>query len=137
MTETDRKPDLNGEMRSPPYRRRLPNRREAVTETLVIGNMVISATVGFDEAGAPKEIFLDGGKTGSAMDFLLGDAAVAISICLQYGVSAQALAKSIARVPESLDGPATTAASALGVAIDLLVECENARSALPQVPPAH
>jgi hypothetical protein len=68
---------MDGEPISPPRRRRLPNRRKAIPQTLVIGSMVLSATVGFDEA-----------------------------------------------------------ASALGVAIDLLVECENARFAMPAAPPA-
>src|SRR2546430_1832178 len=101
-------------------RRRLPNRRRAETADIVIGNMVVSATVGFDETGAPKEIFLAGGKTGSAMDFLLADAAVALSVSLQHGVPAAALAKSIARIPETIDGSATKAASIIGGALDLL-----------------
>jgi hypothetical protein len=113
---------MDGELRS--YRRRLPNRRKAITETIVIGNMTLTATIGFDERGAPKEIFLSGGKTGSATDLLLADAAVALSVALQFGIPPAALAKSIARIPESLDGPATKAASAIGAALDLLVDFE-------------
>jgi hypothetical protein len=43
---------MDGALRS--YRRRLPNRRKAITETIVIGNMTLTATIGFDETGRPK-----------------------------------------------------------------------------------
>ena len=53
--------------------------------------------MGFNE---PRELFLTGGKEGSTLDALLADAAVAISVALQHGVSAKALAKSAGRLPE-------------------------------------
>jgi hypothetical protein len=105
----------------PPHRRRLPNWRSAVTEDLAVDNTRVAATVGFDGAGMPKEVFLVGGKSGSSLDFLLADAAVMLSVALQHDVPASALAKSIARIPESLDGPSTSAASIIGAALDLLV----------------
>jgi hypothetical protein len=106
-------------------RRRLPARRRSETVNLTVGNMPFSATIGFDEAGTPKEIFLAGGKTGSAMDFLLADAAVVLNVGLQFDIPPTALAKSIARVPEATDGPATKAASIIGAALDLLVTYET------------
>src|SRR4051794_39463820 len=108
---------MDGELHSPAYRRRLSNRRHAITEPIIVDNTMVTATIGFDETGAPKEVFLDGGKTGSNLDFMLDDASVMITIALQHGVSAQALAKSIARVPGSIDGPATKAASVSGAAL--------------------
>jgi hypothetical protein len=122
---------MDGEPRSPrtpvsrPYRRRLPNRRMSETRDLVVDNTMVTATVGFDETGTPKEIFLAGGKTGSAMDLLLADAAVALSVALQFGIPPTALAKSIARIPESFDGPPTKAASIIGAALDLIAEFAN------------
>jgi hypothetical protein len=86
--------------------------------------MVLSGTVGFDEIGQPAEIFIAGAKDGAGLAAILDDAAVVISIALQHGIPARALAKSIARIPENLDGPATKAASVIGAALDLLIACE-------------
>ena len=90
----------------------------------MVGNTVLSATIGFDEVGHPAEVFLSGAKDGSGMASILADASVVISIGLQHGIPARALAKSIARIPESLDGPATKAASVTGAALDLLIACD-------------
>src|SRR5829696_6794658 len=84
-------------------RRRLPNRREAITESIEFasGNGRFTryeATVGFDELGRPKEIFLFGAKDGTDMASVLADTAVALSVALQHGVTAAAMAASIARV---------------------------------------
>ena len=67
---------------------------------------------------------------------LLADAPVVISVALQHGVSAKALAKSVGRLPEGrvtpadLDGgkPARIPASPIGAALDLLKAFENAES---------
>ena len=117
---------MDGELRS--YRRRLPNRRKAITETIVIGNMTIAASVGFGETGTPQEIFLSGAKDGSGMAAILEDASVVISVALQHGIPAAALAKSVARLPESLDGVAVKPASPIGAALDLLVEYEASQN---------
>src|ERR1700758_122222 len=66
-----------------PDRRRLPNRRNAVTEALVIGNITIVATISFDAAGRPAEIFLSGAKDGSGLAAILDDASVVISVALR------------------------------------------------------
>jgi hypothetical protein len=104
-----------------PYRRRLPNRRRNETHDLVVnGGTRLSATIGFDVDNRPAEVFLNSGKVGSAIDALLGDAAVVISIALQCGIAPSALSKSIGRVPATIDGPAVRAASPIGAALDLL-----------------
>jgi len=64
-------------------RRRLPNRRRAITETVRFarGNgeaVEYSATIGFDEVGRPKEVFLSGARDGSDMAAVLADAAIII-----------------------------------------------------------
>jgi hypothetical protein len=58
---------IDGEMQLPPHRHRLPQCRRAETVDLAVGNIVLSATVGFDEAGRPAEIFFSGAKDGSGM----------------------------------------------------------------------
>jgi ribonucleoside-diphosphate reductase alpha chain len=106
-------------------RRRLPNRRRNETRTLAIDRMRLTATVGFDVDGRPAEVFLDGAKDGSGLAAVLADASVVISIALQHGVPACALAKSVARSPTVIDGPAIKAASPIGAALDLIAEYET------------
>ncbi len=118
-----------------PHRHRLPNRRPSHTETLEVAGQTFTATVGFDpKTDRPYEVFLTAGKEGSLINAMLADAAVVISVALQHGVSAKALAKSIGRLPE---GPVTPAdldqgqpgrlpASPIGAALDLVTSFENA-----------
>jgi hypothetical protein len=85
-----------------PKRKRLPNRRMAVSETIEFvrsdgGLASYEATIGFDDQGRPKEIFLFGAKAGSDMALALADTAVALSVALQHGVTAQAMALSVSR----------------------------------------
>ncbi len=112
-----------------PARSRLPNRRPAYTETLEVDGQSFEATVGFDpESGQPRELFLTAGKEGSMLNAMLADAAVVISVALQSGVPAAALAKSVGRLPA---GPVTPVdlenfqrgrvpASPIGAALDLV-----------------
>lgn len=118
----------DGELISPPHRHRLPNRRSSVTQDIVVGNMSLTASVGFDSEGRPREIFLSGAKDGGGLAAILEDASVAISVALQHGIPATALAKSIARIPENLEGPAIKPASPIGAALDLLVEYEASQN---------
>ncbi len=117
-----------------PARKRLPNRRPSHTETLEVAGQTFTATVGFDpKTDRPCEVFLTAGKEGSLINAMLADAAVVISVALQHGTSARALAKSVGRLPEGrmtpadLDGerPARLPASPIGAALDLLKAFEN------------
>ena len=104
---------------SAPRRRRLTNRRPAITTRIEAAGIAAHATVGFDVmAGAAREVFLrptGGGKTGSALDLLLDDVAVVISVALQHGVPVTALSKSTGSTPEGAP------ASIVGAALDLVV----------------
>ena len=119
-----------------PHRRRLPNRRPSETRTLHVGNLTFAASIGFDPVdGRPSEIFLAGAKDGTDMAAILDDASVVISVALQHGISPEALAKSVARVPTAplmpsdlaaATGPAhTEPASVIGAVLDLLRELEG------------
>ncbi len=110
-------------------RTRLPNRRDNHVETLVVGGLEFTATVGFDPAtDQPRELFLDGGKGGSHFAALLADVATSISVAIQYGVPLAALAKSVGRAPELSTEPGSflqlasgmDPTSAIGAALDLL-----------------
>jgi hypothetical protein len=104
-------------------RTRLRNRRPGLTTDLRVGTLSAKATIGFDQAGRPKELFLVGSKPGSDLAFLLEDAAISISISLQHGISARALAASMSRVP-SASGAAPHPASLIAAALDLVAEFE-------------
>ena len=115
-------------------RQRLPNRRPSHTETLQVDGQAFTATIGFDpESGQPCELFLDAHKRDSMFGSMLADSAVAISVALQHGVSAAALAKSIGRLPAGLvtsanledPQPGRVPASPIGAALDLITGFEN------------
>ena len=109
-------------------RTRLPDRRPSHTEALEVAGQVFTATVGFDECGRPREVFMTAGKEGSMLNALLADAAVVISIALQHGIPAAALTKSVGRLPADPVTPADledpgrgrVPASPIGAALDLV-----------------
>jgi hypothetical protein len=105
---------MDGEPQLPPRRRRLTQRRRAETVDLAVGSVTVSATIGFDVDDEPTEIFLSGAKDGSGLAAILEDASVVISVALQHGVPVSALAKSISRIPQNLDGPSIEPASPIG-----------------------
>ena len=109
-------------------RRRLPDRRPSVTQTLEVGGQTVMATIGFDAEGHPRELFLVAGKEGSLLNAMLADVAIVVSVGLQHGVPVEALAKSVGRLPagpvapSDLDRlqPGKQPASPIGAALDLL-----------------
>lgn len=114
-------------------RERLPHRRRAVAETIEFikpdGSVATyDAAVGYDDDLRPKEIFLSGAREGSEMGALLADVAVIISVALQHGVPAAALASSLARVP--VDVCRTMPASLIGAAVGLLLAEDRLREAV-------
>ena len=115
-----------------PHRRRLPNRRPSLKQSLEVGGQVVTVDIGFDPTtGQPRELFLTAGREGSLLNALLADAAVTISVGLQCGVPVTALAKSVGRLPkvpmapDDLGRPSgRVPASPIGAALDLLCEME-------------
>ena len=83
-----------------PLRTRLPNRRPAHVETLEVAGQTFEACIGFDPAtDRPKEVFLSGAKDGTDLAAILNDASVVLSVALQFGIPATALARSVAQLP--------------------------------------
>jgi hypothetical protein len=83
-------------------RARLPDRRAAVTTTITWPpdrGRRIHVTAGFGPDGRLLEVFLSSaGQVGSDSDFLLDDAAVALSRLLQHGDDVEAIAAGLGRV---------------------------------------
>jgi ribonucleoside-diphosphate reductase alpha chain len=112
-------------------RNRLPHRRPVVTEKIDAFGKTLFVSAGLDPiSGEVREVFFAGGKEGSAMDAIMADVGVVISVALQHGVPAEALARSIARIPlsplrpQDLDGGpvATVPASPVGSTLDWIME---------------
>lgn len=67
-------------------RRPLPARREALTTKFELGTLKWHMTWSSYPDGAPAEVFLSAGKSGDLLRWMSNDAAVVLSIALQYGV---------------------------------------------------
>lgn len=72
-------------------RRKLPDERQAVTHKFSIAGQEGYFTVGLFEDGSPGEIFIKMSKEGSTISGLMDSFAVAVSMCLQYGVPLRVL----------------------------------------------
>jgi hypothetical protein len=100
----------------------LPARRLSETAEVRHGETTFTVTIGFDDAGSPREVFADGHKEGSAMRHLLSDACIIISVALQHGVSPDDLRRSLGTTPTFRgDAPA----SAIGAVMAALAEANN------------
>ncbi len=115
-------------------RSRLPDRRPTITAPLDSFGTGLSVSAGIElGTGQVKEVFFAGTKGGSAMDALLGDIGVVISVALQHGVPIEALARSMGRVPagpldpEDLGGQPlpTVPASPVGATLDWIMAVER------------
>jgi hypothetical protein len=97
-------------------RARLPDRRPNLTTELVHECRSYSVTIGLDLAtGSISEVFTHGAKVGSAMDGILDDACIALSLLLQHGVEPASLASSMGRL-----GDGTSPASIIGALAELI-----------------
>ncbi len=74
-----------------PFRRRLPDERQAVTHHFSVGGQEGYLTVGLYEDGVPGEIFITMSKEGSTVSGLMDCIATAVSLALQYGVPLKVL----------------------------------------------
>lgn len=88
-----------------------------MTFELTHGNMrtKFQVTVGyFPDSGKPAEIFITGAKSGSEVDAVTRDGAIAVSLALQHGVPLETLRHAITR---NEDG---TPSTIVGAVIDKL-----------------
>ena len=106
-------------------RERLPDRRPNQTRVIRWAGSddqptEFSVTVGYYLDGRPGEVFANGPKVGSAMQALLEDSCVAVSIALQHGVTPEALAHSMGRTP--ISKTETRPASIVGAIAEVLMQ---------------
>jgi hypothetical protein len=99
-------------------RRRLANRRGALSWDFEHQHLRYRAHVAFFDDGKCAELFLDSAKPDSAVDALDTDAAILISLLLQRGAPLSEIAHALRRNPSGLP------ASLIGEAIHQLAAVE-------------
>lgn len=99
----------------------LPNRRQSQTVAFTHRNHKHYGTWSCfgPDLTRPAEVFLDCGKPGSDVQAIARDAAVAVSLGLQYGVPLDALRGAITRLDDG--SPAST----LGTLLDKIAEASE------------
>ena len=102
-------------------RMELPSRRGGENFEFTHGGQKFTASVRYASVTdiRPREVFLNAGKPDSAVDLAAKDAAVLVSICLQYGIELEELRRSLSR---NLDG---SAGSPIAQLLDLLTPKES------------
>src|SRR3981189_2093758 len=97
-------------------RERLPNRRRCESFEFRHAGLDFTLAAGFYPDGRVAEIFLSSHKPGSPIEAVARDAAVTVSIALQFGADLETIRQALTK---DHDGrPAT----ALGAALDALAE---------------
>jgi len=99
-------------------RHTLPNRRAGFTFEMKHGgqNTPFQVTVGLYPDGRIGEVFISGGKSGSAFEAVARDGAVLLSIALQYHIPLDVMRHAITR--EGDGSPSTI----IGAVIDKLCD---------------
>ena len=97
-----------------PARERPPDRRSNTTCLIVHEGMSYSLTDGRFTDGRLAEIFLSNHKNGSAADTNARDAAIVLSIALQYGADVETIRRALCRDSKG------RASGVLGAALDHL-----------------
>jgi hypothetical protein len=96
-------------------RNRLPNRRPNETLSFEHAGARYRATIGFFPDGKAGEVFLNHDCSDSLLDALASDAAILVSVCLQFGAGLQDIRHALRR--NSRGEPA----SPIGAALDLII----------------
>jgi len=95
-------------------RRRLNNRRPALTFGIEVGGLRYTATVGRFADGTIGEVFLNNHKSNSTADVNARDAAIAFSFAAQHGADPEAIRKALSRDSRG------NASGPLGAALDAI-----------------
>jgi hypothetical protein len=95
-------------------RRRLENRRAALSFDIEVAGLRYTCTVGKYPDGAVGEVFLNNHKSNSAADVNARDSAIMCSIAIQFGADVEIIRKALCRDSHGrANGP-------LGAALDII-----------------
>ena len=106
----------------------LPNRRPHLVESFEWNNRAWRLGLGFDDAGAVREIFLEGPKAGTDLQALAVDAGIVLSRLLQRG-------DSVAEIARSLNGLGETGDAAPSLLHAAVAHAARAERELTEPPP--
>jgi hypothetical protein len=95
-------------------RKKLPDRRPAETLTFEHNGASFTMTAGRYDDGRIGEIFMNAAHANSALDFVMSDGAILLSIALQYGAPLDEIRRALKLTTSG------EAASPLGKALDLI-----------------
>jgi hypothetical protein len=99
-----------------PKRTKLPDRRGCETLDVHHNGQRFHVSIGRFRDGSLAEIFINGGKSGSDLEAVARDAAVTLSIALQYGVPLDPICHAVTR---NADG---SPSSIVGAVLERLVK---------------
>jgi hypothetical protein len=105
-------------------RRRLPNRRRALTFEIEVGGLRYTCTVGRFADGRPAEIFISNHKRRNAADVAARDAGILVSLLLQHDCGIEIIARAISRDSNG------SASGVIGAVLDKIIEMKRALDAL-------
>ena len=97
-------------------RRRLENRRAALSFEIEVGEQHFTATIGRFADGTLAEVFIQNSKPGSTSDAYMRDASISASLALQHGCPLETLRRALLRDPRG------NSSTPLGRALDLASE---------------
>jgi hypothetical protein len=100
--------------RDAPRRDSLPNRRASQNIAFERDNLNYQMTVGLYPDGRTGEVFLNAEHANSLLDVLAHDAAILVSLALQFGCPLETIRHAIKR------DSGGTASSPIGAALDLI-----------------
>lgn len=75
----------------------VPSRRQSEIVTFTHNGITFQGQVSFLPDGRPIEVFMDGGKVGTAVQSVSRDTSVAVSLALQFGAPIETLRAAMTR----------------------------------------
>ena len=96
----------------------MPDTRRSITEKVQVGMVKLLLTVGFDEAGVPREMF---SKVGDGHQGQVDGLCILVSLCLQYDVPVGVLVKHLRHrkyAPEGIAGQPCSLSDAVGMVLE-------------------
>lgn len=107
-------------------REEMPDRRETWTMDFEHEGVEYAASIGYFSDGRVSEIFVSGGKPGSAVSIMSNEASIIASVALQFGAPLKTIKSAL---PKLKDG---RPAGPLGVALKLLEDSLKERNKLQE-----
>jgi hypothetical protein len=92
-------------------RRRMPHRRESTNTSFEHNGAQFEMTAGHYPNGSIGEVFLNAARANSQLDIVVADAAIAVSLALQFGCPLETIAHAMKR--DTRGNPASPIGSAL------------------------